>query len=53
MSAKHVETKNLKHVFIMIDRIAGIILPKRAFSSEAEREQFVSELERRAGKARS
>lgn len=42
-----------KHVFIMVDRIVGIILPKRAFSSDGEREQFVGEIERRSGKARS
>jgi hypothetical protein len=37
----------------MVDRIAGIIVPKRAFSSEAEREQFVREIERRSGKIRT
>ena len=42
-----------KHVFVMVDRIAGIILPRGAFSSDAEREQFVSEIERRCGKLRT
>jgi hypothetical protein len=42
-----------QHVFVMVDRIAGIILPKRAFSSETERDQFLSELERRSGKMRN
>jgi hypothetical protein len=42
-----------QHVFVMVDRIAGIILPERAFSSETEREQFLSELERRSGKMRN
>ena len=42
-----------QHVFVMVDRIAGIILPRRAFSSDAEREQFVSEIERRSGKMRT
>ena len=38
------------HVFIMIDRIGGLIIPKRAFSSDADREQFVSEIQRRSDK---
>lgn len=42
-----------QHVFVMVDRIAGVILPRRAFSSDAEREQFVSEIERRSGKVRA
>jgi|GEM_PF-6732463 len=42
-----------QHVFVMVDRIAGIILPRRAFASDAEREQFVSEIERRSGKVRT
>jgi len=42
-----------RHVFVMVDRIAGIILPRRAFSSDGEREQFVSEIERRSGKTRT
>ncbi len=41
------------HVFVMVDRIAGIILPRRAFSSDAEHEEFVSEIERRSGKMRT
>lgn len=42
-----------QHVFVMLDSIAGLILPRRSFSSDAERESFVSELERRSGKVRS
>lgn len=42
-----------QHVFVMVDRISGIILPKRAFSSGAELEQFVAEIEARSGKIRS
>lgn len=42
-----------QHVYVLVDSVAGIILPKRAFSSEAELEQFVSEIERRSGKQRS
>ncbi|HEX4343252.1 MAG TPA: YcxB family protein [Verrucomicrobiae bacterium] len=42
-----------QHIFIMIDRVAGLILPKRAFSSDPGREQFVSEIERRSGKVRT
>lgn len=42
-----------QHVFVMVDPVAGIILPKRAFPSEAEREQFVCELESRSGKTRT
>ena len=38
-----------KHVFVMVDRIGGFILPKRAFSSDEQREQFVSEIKKRAG----
>jgi len=39
-----------QHVFVMVDRIGGIILPKRAFSTDGEREQFVSEIRSRSGK---
>lgn len=42
-----------QHVFVMFDRISGIILPRRAFSSDADREQFVSEIERRSGRMRT
>ncbi len=42
-----------QHVFVMVDRIAGIILPRRAFSSDVQREQYVSEIERRSGKVRT
>jgi hypothetical protein len=37
-----------KHIFVMADRNAGIIVPRRSFASEAEREQFVSEVRRRS-----
>ncbi len=42
-----------QHIFIMVDRAAGIIVPRRAFSSGAECEQFVAELERRSGKVKT
>jgi len=42
-----------QHIFVMIDRAMGIIYPKRAFSSEAEWEQFVAEIERQTGKVRT
>ena len=38
-----------KHVFVMVDRIGGFILPKRSFSSDEQREQFVDEIKKRAG----
>jgi uncharacterized membrane protein YeaQ/YmgE (transglycosylase-associated protein family) len=38
-----------KHVFVMVDRIGGFILPKRSFSTDEQREQFVGEIERQAG----
>jgi hypothetical protein len=41
-----------QHVFVMVDSIAGIILPRRAFTSDAEREKFVREIETRSGKVR-
>jgi hypothetical protein len=37
-----------KHIFVMVDRNAGIIVPRRSFASDAEREQFVSEVQGRA-----
>ncbi len=36
-----------KHVFVMVDRNAGIIVPRRYFASDAEREQFVGEVQGR------
>jgi hypothetical protein len=42
-----------QHVFVMLDSVAGLILPRRSFSSDTERESFVSEMERRSGKVRS
>jgi predicted helicase len=37
-----------KHVFVMVDRIGGFILPKRSFSSDEQREQFVNEIKKRS-----
>ncbi|MFO1501858.1 MAG: YcxB family protein [Verrucomicrobiota bacterium] len=37
-----------QHVFVLVDRNAAIIVPRRAFASEVEREQFVEEVKRRA-----
>lgn len=34
------------HIFIMIERNAAIIVPRRAFSSDAERDRFLAELRR-------
>jgi hypothetical protein len=36
-----------QHVFIMVDNNAAIIIPRRAFLSDSEREQFVGEIQRR------
>ncbi len=36
-----------KHVFVLLERISGIIVPRRSFTSDAEREEFVSEVRRR------
>jgi hypothetical protein len=38
-----------KYIFVMVDRNAGIIVPRRSFAPDAEREQFVSEVQARAG----
>jgi len=35
-------------IIVMVDRNAGIIVPRRSFASDAEREQFVSEVQGRA-----
>jgi hypothetical protein len=32
------------HVFVMVDRNAGIIVPRRAFASDTERDQFLAEI---------
>jgi hypothetical protein len=42
-----------QHIFVMLDNNAALIVPRRAFSSDAEREQFVSEIQRRSGKGTS
>ena len=39
-----------KHVFVMVDRIAGFILRSRSFTSDEQREQFVTEIIRQSGK---
>ena len=36
------------YVFIMLDRATAVIVPRRAFKSEAEGAQFVSEINKRA-----
>jgi hypothetical protein len=36
-----------KHIFVMVDRNAGIIVPRRSFASDSEREEFVSEVQGR------
>lgn len=36
-----------KHVFVMVDSTAGIILPNTAFASEQERAEFVGEIQKR------
>jgi len=38
------------HVFIVVDNHAAFIIPRRSFSSDTEREQFVSEIQKRSGK---
>ncbi len=35
------------YIFVMLERNTGIIVPCRAFSSDAEREQFLAEVRRR------
>lgn len=37
-----------EHVFVMVDRNAGLIVPHRAFASAAEREQFLAEIRSRS-----
>jgi hypothetical protein len=39
-----------QHVFVMVDRSAGITVPLRAFSSESEREQFIGEIRAKSAK---
>jgi len=41
-----------QHIFIMVDRCAAVIVPRRAFTSDEERERFVSEIKARASGAR-
>jgi hypothetical protein len=38
------------HVFIVVDNHAAFIVPRNAFSSDAEREQFVGEIQKSSGK---
>lgn len=37
-----------EHIFVMVDRNAGIILPCRSFASDIERDQFLAEIRRRS-----
>jgi YcxB-like protein len=39
-----------QYVFVMLDRAAAVIVPRRAFKSEAEGAQFISEVNQRAVK---
>ena len=36
-----------EYIFVMVDRNAGIIVPHRAFASDAERDQFLAEIRKR------
>ena len=51
---RHVVRKSRKrwapvyYIFVMVDRNAGIIVPRRSFATDAEREQFVSEVQGRS-----
>jgi len=36
------------HIFIMLDRAAGLIIPNRSFTSDAQRAAFIEELRNRA-----
>jgi hypothetical protein len=38
-----------EHIFIMVDRNAAIIVPHRAFPSDAERDRFMTEIQKRVG----
>jgi hypothetical protein len=42
-----------QHVFVMVDNNAAIIVPRRAFSSDRECEQFLGEIQTRAGSVRA
>jgi hypothetical protein len=35
-----------KHIFIIVDTIAAIMVPRRSFSSDIEREQFLDEIQK-------
>jgi hypothetical protein len=37
-----------EHVFVMFDRNVGIIVPRRAFASDEERDLFLAEIHRRS-----
>ncbi len=39
-----------QHIFVMVDVVAGVILPKRCFSSATEAQGWLDELRRRTGK---
>ena len=34
-----------EHIFVMVDNVAAIIVPKRSFASDTEREQFLAEIQ--------
>jgi YcxB-like protein len=36
-----------EYIFVLVDRNAGIIVPHRAFASDAERDQFLAEIRKR------
>jgi len=39
-----------QRLFVMVDSIAGIIVPLKAFPSENDREQFVGEIRMKSGR---
>lgn len=41
------------HVFVMLDRVAGLIFPRRDFASSDQLELFICEIEKFAGKKRT
>jgi hypothetical protein len=47
-SIRSVDSVN-EHIFVMLERNVGIIVPCRAFSSDTERNQFLAEVRKRTG----
>ncbi|MFZ5831386.1 MAG: YcxB family protein, partial [Planctomycetota bacterium] len=37
------------HIFVMSESLPAAIIPRRAFASDSEREEFICEIQRRAG----